>query len=251
MESMTQLKRRITGLLDLGKCDEARELYELKCIGWWPKSDYVAQEERARFIFLERQKSATKSDNEMERERASFSRSFSETLAARSLAKLDELYRNRPDSVSMSLKDFLHRKLPVVREVVGKFESALDHEQMAAIALPWQNLLIQARAGSGKTRTICARAALAIRDESLIPNQVLILAFNKAAATEVEKRVREETGTDYRNARTFHSLAYRLVKPMEKLLFDGGEEPSVAEQSKFVQRLLHKILNPAFKERMG
>ena len=102
-----------------------------------------------------------------------------------------------------------------------------------------------------KTRTICARAVLAIQDESLTPNQVLILAFNKAAASEVRERVHKKLDTDkYQNARTFHSLAHRLVNPMEKLLFDEGEELSMAEQSKFVQHLLERILNPAFKERM-
>ena len=188
---------------------------------------------------------------ELEKKRANFRRLFDDAVASRSLAKLDELYRNQPAAVSMSLEDFLHRKLPVVRKVVDEFESALDQEQVRAIAHPSERLLVQARAGSGKTRTICARAVLAIQDESLTPNQVLILAFNKAAASEVRERVHKKLETDeYQNARTFHSLAHRLVNPMEKLLFDEGEELSMAEQSKFVQRLLERILNPAFKERM-
>ena len=274
----------VTSLLNEGKFHEAQNLYDLKCTGWWPKSDYKMKKERARLNILKNKTAEdrkvlkgkvtdllnageyvaaqklydskcadwwSKSDFEMERERASFNRSFNDALASRSLAKLDELYRNRPDTLSMSLKDFLHRKLPVVRKVVGEFEPAMDEEQIRAIALPSERLLVQARAGSGKTRTICARAVLAIQDESLTTNQVLILAFNKAAADEVQERVHKKLDTDdYRNARTFHSLAYRLVNPMEKLLFDEGEEPSVSEQSKFVQRLLERILNPAFKERL-
>lgn len=274
----------VTSLLNEGKYNKAQKLYDLKCTGWWPKSDYKMKKERARLNILKNKNAEdrkvlkgkvtdllnageyvaaqklydskcadwwSKSDFEMERERASFNRSFNDALASRSLAKLDELYRNRPDAGSMSLKDFLHRKLPVVRKVVGEFEPAMDEEQIRAIALPSERLLVQARAGSGKTRTICARAVLAIQDESLTTNQVLILAFNKAAAGEVQERVHKKLDTDdYRNARTFHSLAYRLVSPMEKLLFDEGEEPSVSEQSKFVQRLLERILNPAFKERL-
>ena len=222
------LRHKVTSLLNEGKFHEAQILYESKCADWWSKSDY-----------------------ELEKKRASFKRSFDDAVASRSLAKLDELYRNRPDAVSMSLEDFLHRKLPVVRKVVDEFESALDKEQVRTIAHPSERMLVQARAGSGKTRTICARALLAIQDESLTPNQVLILAFNKAAASEVRERVHKKLDTDeYQNARTFHSCAYRLVNPGEELLFDEGEEPSVAEQSKFVQRLLERILNPAFKERM-
>ena len=223
-----KLKLRVTKLLSAGEYVAAQNLYESKCADWWSKSDY-----------------------ETEKKRASFKRSIDDAVASRSLATLDELYRNRPDAVSMSLEDFLRRKLPVVRKVVDEFESALDPEQIRAIAHPSERLLVQARAGSGKTRTICARAVLAIQDESLTPNQVLILAFNKAAASEVRERVHKKLDTDdYQNARTFHSLAFRLVRPMEKPLFDEGEEPSMAEQSKFVQRLLERILNPAFKERM-
>ena len=255
MESTTQLKRRITGLLNVGKCDAARELYELKCTGWWPKSDYEAKEERARADIRKRTKRTShvwsKPPYETEKKRASFNRSFNDALASGSLAKLDELYRNRPDAVSMSLENFLHHKSPVVRKVLDEFESVLDREQILSIAHPAERLLVQARAGSGKTRTICARAALAIQDESLTPNQVLILAFNKAAASEVRMRVHKKLDTDeYQNARTFHSCAYRLVNPGEELLFDEGEEPSVAGQSSFIQRLLERILNPAFKERM-
>ena len=223
-----KLKLTVTNLLSAGKYDTAQILYDSKCADWWPKSDY-----------------------ESEKKRASFKRSFDDAVASASLARLDELYRNQPDAVSMSLEDFLHRKLPVVRRVVDELELVMDEEQIRAIAHPSERLLIQARAGSGKTRTICARAVLAIQDQSLTPDQVLILAFNKAAASEVRERVHKKLGTDdYQNARTFHSLAHRLVNPMEKLLFDEGEEPSMAEQSTFVQRLLERILNPAFKERM-
>jgi DNA helicase-4 len=127
----------------------------------------------------------------------------------------------------------------------------LDHEQLCANARPENRLLITARAGSGKTRTLCAKAALSIQDEGLYPDQVMILAFNKAAALTVKQRL-EEGGLikDYRNARTFHSLAYQLVKPRKKLLFDAGGEPSKRDQSRFAQRMMQRILNPAFKEAM-
>ena len=120
-------KLRVTKLLSAGEYVAAQERYELKCADWWSESDY-----------------------ELEKKRANFRRLFDDAVASRSLAKLDELYRNQPDAVSMSLEDFLHRKLPVVRKVVDEFESALDQEQVRAIAHPSERLLVQARAGSGK-----------------------------------------------------------------------------------------------------
>lgn len=80
---------------------------------------------------------------------------------------------------------------------------------------------------------------------------MLVLAFNKKAAEEIGDRIREKAGVaDYRNARTYHSLAYQLAGATgRKLIFDNGRgDPSRRKQSQFVERTLRGILNPAFKE---
>ena len=124
----------------------------------------------------------------------------------------------------------------------------LNSEQKSAVMHTKGIQLILAGAGSGKTRTLCARAAIAIQDEKLDPNQVLILAFNKAAAAEVEKRISKWAGNQsYSNARTFHSLAYQLIQPKKQLLFDAGGEPSQSDLSRFVQRRLEGIARLRFK----
>lgn len=223
-----KIKRSIRGLLESGKFDEADLLYKRNCVDWWSREAY--EEERLRAIYMYR---------------------FVSMYRDGSLADLDALFKDRQKIVEFTSEDFAFLKLPKLRNRLAAIGIKLDEEQERANARPEHRILIKARAGSGKTRALCARAVLAIRDEQLMPNQVMILAFNKSAATEVKHRI-QEVGKipNFDNARTFHSLAYQLVKPRKKILFDAGGHPSLREQSRFVQQMMQRILNPAFKEAM-
>lgn len=218
----------IAALLDLEKYGEADECYRAECQDWWPRSEFEALVAETKYRHQ-----------------------FVEAYCSASLGELDSLYRDRPKNIDFPVDDFISLKLPKVRKRLLAIGIDLDDEQVRANARPEDRLLITARAGSGKTRTLCAKAALSIGDEKLNPDQVMILAFNKAAAVTVKKRLHKEGDiSDYSNARTFHSLAYQLVKPQKKLLFDVGGTPSAREQSRFAQRIMERILNPAFKEAM-
>lgn len=226
--SRQKIKQAIAALLDLEKYNEADDSYRAQCQGWWLRSEFEALVAETKYRYQ-----------------------FVATYCSASLSALDSLYRGRPKSIVFPVEDFVSLKLPKVRKRLSAIGMNLDDEQARANARPEDRLLITARAGSGKTRTLCAKAALSIGDEKLNPDQVMILAFNKAAAVTVMKRLHKEGGVaDYSNARTFHSLAYQLVKPQKKLLFDAGGAPSAREQSRFAQRMMERILNPAFKEAM-
>lgn len=222
------LKQKILTILDQGDFESADQFYEAECSSWWKRSKY------------DQLKSET-----------IFTHNFVEIYYRDSLSELDSLYRTSQSSIPLTVEDFVEIKRPLVRKVLDSLGIHLDMEQESACSRPEYRLLVKARAGSGKTRTLCARAALAIYDEKLDPNQVMILAFNKAAATEVKQRIQSMAEiTGYENARTFHSLAHQLVKPHKKLLFDNGGEVSAKEQSRFMQRMMHRIMNPVFKESM-
>ena len=221
------IRSQVVKLLFEANYDEADRLYKNSCVEWWSQVDYQTEVARARFMHH-----------------------FIGVYSEGSLAELDAVYRERPPQVNLSTDDFVSLKLPRVQSCLAEIGIRLDEEQERASARPEHRLLIKARAGSGKTRTLCARAALAIYDERLAPNQVMVLAFNKAAAAEVKQRIQEAGIPDFDNARTFHSLAYKLANPKKKLLFDAGGHPSVREQTRFAQRVMQRILNPAFKEAM-
>jgi len=223
-----RLKVRIKSLLEDGDVEQADRLYRDSCQGWWATTEFDAIRNRANFV-----------------------KEFVSVYRRSNLSELDAWFEAQTEKYGLTVHEFVTLKVSKVDRILKSMKVTLDDEQLRANAYPENRLLITARAGSGKTRTLCAKAALSIQDEGLYPDQVLILAFNKAAAATVKKRL--EAGgqvKDYRNARTFHSLAYQLVKPRKKLLFDAGGEPSAREQSRFAQRMLHRIMNPAFKESM-
>jgi len=240
VQARKELRVTVGRLLDAACFEEADRLYASECTDWWERADFEEKKAQARLF------------QEEEKKLALFIQRFFATYETSSLADLDALYRARTDlAVELTADEWVALKLPKLRRQLTAIGIQLDVEQQRANARPESRLLIRARAGSGKTRTLCARAALAIRDEGLTPNQVMILAFNKSAAAEVRHRVQKLGGiADFVNARTFHSLAYQLVKPRRKLLFDAGGHPSEREQSRFIQRMMQRIMNPAFKEAM-
>lgn len=68
----------------------------------------------------------------------------------------------------------------------------INEEQALAIAIPTQNVLVAARAGSGKTRTIACRAILAIEKDNIKSDEILLLSFNHNAANEMRSRIYQD-----------------------------------------------------------
>lgn len=99
-----------------------------------------------------------------------------------------------------------------------------DIEQARCISEVWTDVQVIARAGSGKTRTIVNRAAFLVKHCGISPTSILLLAFNREAAKEVNNRLHKMLGNGAPQAMTFHALAYALVHPEETLLFDDELE---------------------------
>lgn len=75
------------------------------------------------------------------------------------------------------------------------------------------NVLVLAGPGSGKTRVLVHRIAYLIRVRREKPDGILALAYNRHAAVEIRRRLRELIGEDARGVlvMTCHAMAMRLV----------------------------------------
>ena len=113
----------------------------------------------------------------------------------------------------------------------------LDSEQSIAISQIGKNLKVTARAGSGKTRTLVARAAFLVKHCKIPKDAVLLLAFNKKAASEMQSRLKEFLGDEIPHVMTFHALAHALVHPDERILVDDTKTGSLA-QSREIQKII-------------
>lgn len=128
----------------------------------------------------------------------------------------------------------------------------LDDDQAKAVCDQHANTLVVARAGSGKTRVIVAKAVFLVQCCGYDWNEILIFMFNRTAAAEVNQRLAEVT-VDHRPiatqplrvASTFHKFALDVLK-------GSGQNPNIIssrQQSEYIfrafeQALGHRRLNP-------
>ena len=126
----------------------------------------------------------------------------------------------------------------------------LDSEQTKVVSQTGRNLKVTARAGSGKTRTLVARAAFLVQHCKVPKDAVILLAFNKKAASEMRSRLKKFLGDEIPHVMTFHALAYALVHPNERLLVDAPGSESQA-QSREIQKIIDlEIRNSSFIDRI-
>ncbi len=88
----------------------------------------------------------------------------------------------------------------------------LNAEQRAAVSFSGKHLLVIAGAGTGKTKTIIARAQYLI-EQGVPPSNILILSFTRKSAGEIAERTKaglnNSTGL---TGHTFHSWCMSLIK---------------------------------------
>ena len=276
-----ELRGKVRGHLKTGQWNAADMLFQEQCTTWWPQKKYSLTKIAAKRLLQHRQRQQNREsilqyfrsadwalanqlyeaecaswwdENGYKRHRDAWieAHRLPQVYAAESLHSLNRVWHKSLRGF-VSGEEWAQIALAKIKLRLAQVGVSLDKEQQLACGRPEQNLLIRARAGSGKTRTLAAIAALAFKDQQLGPDQIMTLAFNNKAAKEVRVRIKRAAGLDdYRNARTFHSLASRLAGDTGRtLVFDQGDGgPSRREQSKFVERAIHNILNPAFREKL-
>lgn len=90
----------------------------------------------------------------------------------------------------------------------------LNQEQQYAATFTGKHLLVLAGAGTGKTRTIIARAKYLIKS-GISPKRILILSFTRKAANEIVERIKmeiPETQAEGLQGSTFHSWCMSIIK---------------------------------------
>jgi DNA helicase-4 len=114
-------------------------------------------------------------------------------------------------------------------------ETPLTAEQARAVVCFDNRVQVLAAAGSGKTSVLVARAAYAVSRGFIAGNRILLLAFNKAAAAEMQERVATRFaagGIDSSGIRTatFHSFGLEVIgqatgtKPRLARWLDQGDD---------------------------
>lgn len=125
-------------------------------------------------------------------------------------------------------KGHLARVLAESKEFFDTVEkSPLTSEQAEAVVCFDNRVLLVASAGSGKTSTMVAKAGFALKKGYFAADQILLLAFNNDAATELRERISARLAplglqADQVVAKTFHAFGLDVIGVAT------GKRPSLA-----------------------
>ena len=120
---------------------------------------------------------------------------------------------------------------------VSMFESpdvldGLNDEQRQAVVHPGGPLLVLAGAGTGKTRTLVARAAW-LCDQGVEPSRILLLTFTRRAADDMLSRAAgcAQPANGRITGGTFQAIAHRIIRRHAELVpGDDGIPPTLLQR---------------------
>ncbi|HVX56472.1 MAG TPA: UvrD-helicase domain-containing protein, partial [Candidatus Saccharimonadales bacterium] len=150
----------------------------------------------------------------------------------------------------------------------------LNPEQRRAVETTEGPLLIQAGAGSGKTKTLTHRIAFLIATKKATPYNILAVTFTNKAAREMRERVAHLLAADADNRGfmpymgTFHGICVRILRqdgeavgiPRSFVIFDEADRQAAVKQASkqlmidektFPARVLSGLISSAKNELLG
>lgn len=137
--------------------------------------------------------------------------------------------------------NFLREELERFKELFDSVESnPLTAKQREACVIDEDNNLVLAGAGTGKTSTMIGRAAYLLESGRAVDSDILMLAFGRKAAEEMEERVAAKIPGAKVKAATFHSLGLKIIGEVE------GGKPQISKLSED-ENLLAKTVDDWLK----
>lgn len=130
------------------------------------------------------------------------------------LEKQAELYHNAnslKQQISVHNDRVADAKIQNAYALIGNVEGRkLDKQQMTCIVKDAHNHLVIAGAGTGKTTTVVGKIKFLLKSGGYKPEDILVLSFTNASASEMSQRINQETGCNI-DASTFHKLGLNII----------------------------------------
>ena len=126
------------------------------------------------------------------------------------------------------------------QRLIGDVEGrTLDTQQLKCIVKPSPNHLVIAGAGTGKTTTVVGKVKYLLKSGACKPEDILVLSFTNASASEMKERINKETGSEIK-ACTFHKLGLGIIETTE------GKAPKITQIS--IGRFVHEKLQENMRD---
>lgn len=170
------------------------------------------------------------------------------------MAKLLDVFSDNSGLLKKRNSEFVEREVIAHRALFDSVEKTpLTHEQrVASVVMEDRNLLVAA-AGSGKTSTVVGKIGYALIKKLVVPEEILVLAFNNNAARELEERIQERLKPllcgQLIKVKTFHALGLDVIaestgkKPTIANFASGGEISDVQLITELINSLLGSDLD--------
>jgi DNA helicase-4 len=121
-----------------------------------------------------------------------------------------------PALIEQVRRQFLDSELTRFRGLFDSVESnPLTIKQREACVVDEDNNLVLAGAGTGKTSTMIGRAAYLLKSRRAVDADILMLAFGRKAADEMQERIAQKIPGATVKAATFHSLGLTIIGQVE------------------------------------
>lgn len=125
-----------------------------------------------------------------------------------------------------------------VYSLIGEVEEkTLDKQQLVAISKRVHNHLVIAGAGTGKTTTIVGLIKYLIKADLYKADEILVLSFTNASASEMKERIQNETSLPI-EASTFHKLGINIISSVDNIT----PKISKLKQRKFISDKLSELM---------
>ena len=116
-----------------------------------------------------------------------------------------------PERIRIHNESVVKTKIQNAYNLIGEVEGRkLDEQQMACIVKDTHNQLVIAGAGTGKTTTVVGKIKYLLKAKKCKPEEILVLSFTNASASEMSERINQETGCQI-EASTFHKLGLNIL----------------------------------------
>jgi len=132
-------------------------------------------------------------------------------------------FAGRKDVLEMATTEAAHRRI---------LTELANPDQQAIVAAPLEgNHLVLAGPGAGKTRVIVHRVAWLLRECMVLPEAIMVLAYNRSAANEIRRRLWALVGADAAGVavQTLHGLAMRITGTSYAVAIERGEAVDFGE----------------------
>jgi len=160
------------------------------------------------------------------------------------LQQLSYYQRWNEQGINDCRESYINKQLQVHKAFFDKVESnPLTLNQRKACIIDNDNNLLLAGAGTGKTSVMVGRAGYLLNSSQAQSEEILLLAYGRKAADEMDERIKNKLSTDKISATTFHSLGLDIIAQVE------GQKPRIINfaedekaKTKWIQRYFEKLI---------